>query len=352
MPTTYRSARPLLTIAGQDKPALAEGLLELEIVEHIEGLYRLEALFGNWGPKGGKVDFLYFDRSLLEFGKEIQVKLGDSAIFQGRITALEGRFPTGAAPQLAILAEDSLQQLRLTRRSRSFENISDQDLFNQVAREHNLQTQISLTGPTHKVLAQINQSDLAFLRDRARAIGAEVWVEDKTLKAKRRSERTGTPLELTYGGGLREFNVLADLSQQCTALVVSGWDVASKESIKEEVEESVIRSELDGKQSGSSIMQTVFGARKQTLAHGVPFTTQEAKTQAEAAYRLLSRRFVVGQGISEPDARLRVGTTVTLKGLGGMFNGNYYVSQTRYRFDTSLGSRLEFTAERPGLGRP
>jgi len=41
-------------------------------------------------------------------------------------------------------------------------------------------------GPTHKVLVQVAQSDLAFLRERAAAIDAQVWIEDQTLKFKSR----------------------------------------------------------------------------------------------------------------------------------------------------------------------
>lgn len=353
MPTTpYISARPTLSLAGRDNPGLAEDLLSLEIVEHAEGLYRLEAVFANWGPKNGRVDFLYFDRQTLDFGKDLAVKLGTQTLFQGRISGLEGQFLAGRPPQVAVLAEDRLQDLRMTRRSRSFENLSDQDVFGQIARDHGLQTDLSLSGPTHKALAQVNQSDLAFLRERARLIGAEVWVEDRMLGAKPRAGRTASPLELTYGGGLREFNVLADLAQQCTGLVVGGWDVSGKEALRFEATDSTVQSELEGTQSGSSILQSALGARKQTLAHTNPRTSQEAQAQAEAVFRLLARRFVVGQGVAEPDARLRVGATVNLKGLGPLFSGKYYLSQTRYRFDTLFGSRLEFTAERPGLGKP
>ena len=68
--------------------------------------------------------------------------------------------------------------------------------------------------------------------------------------------------------------------------------------------------------------------------------------------RLEDVRFLTGRGIAETDARLRVGATVDLQGLGPLFSGKYYVSETRTLFDGVRGLRTEFGAERPGLGRP
>src|SRR5258705_8493580 len=41
-------------------------------------------------------------------------------LFEGRIMALEGQFPEGRQPQLVVLAEDRFQDLRMTRRTRTF----------------------------------------------------------------------------------------------------------------------------------------------------------------------------------------------------------------------------------------
>ena len=161
-----QDARPTIRVGGDDKPALAQGLLGLLVAEHVSGLYRCEARFGNWGStKSGSIDFLYFDRALLDFGKAFSVKLGDDVIFDGRIMGLEADFPEGRAAEITVLAEDRLQDLRMTRRTRTFENASDADAIRQLASDHGLQADVDLQGPTHKVLAQLNQSDLAFVRD-------------------------------------------------------------------------------------------------------------------------------------------------------------------------------------------
>lgn len=345
-------ARPSLSIDGRDQPALEGGLLELAIRETAMGLYRCEALFNNWGGAEGGAGFLYFDRRTLEFGKRFEVRVGDDRLFEGRIMALQGEFPAGGSPRVRILAEDRLQDLRMTRRTRSFADASDSDVIHRIGRDHGLSVTADLSGPTHKILAQVNQSDLAFLRERARTIGAEVWIDGSTLHAALRASRRGSTVALVHGARLREFSALADLAGQCSKLAVGGWDVAAKEAIKGEAEAGILGGELGNDESGAAILGATIGERQQVFAHTTPFASGEAKSEAEARYRAAARRFVVGRGVAETDPAIRVGATVDLDGLGPLFSGKYYVSETVVLFDGRQGLRTEFTGERPGLGRP
>ena len=349
--TGIRAARPTFVVAGQENAAVAEGLLSLSIVESADGLYRCEALLGNWGTKDGGLGFLYFDRRVLDFGKTLKIKLGGETLFDGRITGLEGHFPDGRAPQFTVLAEDRLQDLRMIRRTRTFADIEDSDVFSQVANEHGLRPRVSVHGPRHKTLAQVNQSDLAFIRERARSIDAELWMDGDTLNAMTHADRDEGTVEMTYGRTLREFSVLADLAGQRTSVTVSGWDVAAKRGLSHEATDSAITSELGDQTSGASVLRSALGARKDAFVRTVPLTSQETQAEAEAIFKQRARRFVTGHGLGEGDGRLRVGGRVDLRGLGPLFSGKYYLSEVRHLFDGRHGIRTEFTAERPGLGQ-
>jgi uncharacterized protein len=349
--TGLHTARPTINVDGQDNAALEQGLTSLLIVEQISGLYRCETTFGNWGLRNGTIDFLYFDRKTLDFGKTIKIKLGTNVLFDGRITALEAHFGEARPPEIVLLAEDRFQDLRMTRRTRTFSDVSDSDVFNQIANDHGLSPNVNVSGPTYRVLAQINQSDLAFMRERARAIDAEVWMDGNTLCAKSHANRSGNSIELTRGGQLREFNVLADLSHQRTSIAVNGWDIVGKSSLQYEATNSAISNELNGDISGVSILQSALGARKEALAHMVPLNSGEAQALAEAYFKMTARRFVVGHGLAETESQLRVGAQVNIKNVGPLFSGNYYLTEVRHLFNLDLGLRTEFVAERPGLGQ-
>lgn len=344
-------SRPDFFVGGEEKPALAGGLVALSIVENTAGLYRCEARFGNWGTKEQATDFLYFDRQVLDFGKDFQVKLAGKVIFDGRVMALEASYPEGQAPEIAVLAEDRFQDLRMTRRTRTFADMSDADVFNQIASDHGLTPSVDVQSATYKVLAQVNQSDLAFMRERARAIDAELWMDGRTLNVKTRVGRNGETVEMTRGNQLREFRALADLAMQRTSVKVSGWDVPGKQALEHEATDSVISAEVGSDESGVSILQSKLGARKESLAHAVPLNSQEAQHAAETFFRMSARRFVVGYGVAETKADVRVGNYVELKELGVMFSGKYYLTEVRHLFDNAKGIRTEFRAERAGIGR-
>lgn len=353
--SAFYPSRPRISIAGREVPELSEGLLEMSIEETTAGLFSCEALFGNWGSASGSVGFLYFDRRVLDFGAAMAIVMGDGAtvapVFEGRITAIEGRYPRQRPPALQVLAEDRCQDLRMVRRTRTFEDITDRDVFRDIAGEHGLTPQLDIDGPTYKTLAQVNQSDLAFLRDRARAIDAEVWVEGAQLFAQARTRRkAAAPVALTYGHGLREMTATADLAHQRTRLAVGGWDVAAKEAIDESADDAEVRNELGGRTSGSRLLSETFGDRPDRIVHTVPLTGDEARAVAAARYREIARKFLTAEGIADGDARLKVATEVTLSGLGPLFDGPWYVSAVRHTFDARNGYMSRFCCERAGLG--
>lgn len=349
--------RPLFAVDGTQRDDLTRALLGLEIEESREGLFHCEATFSNWGQVGGgEVGFLYLDRDTFDFGTALRIDAlagnDDATVFEGRVTALESNVPSSTSPTLVVLAEDRLQDLRMTRRTRTFEDRSDEEIAEQIAGDHSLQTDLNVSGPTHSILAQVNQSDLAFLRDRARAIDADVWVEGDTLRMEDRPRRDADDLTLTYGEGLRSVTVRADLAHQQTEFTVSGWDVQAKESIAETADETDMPREIRGGRSGASALEEALGARTQQMVHTTPLTTEEARAVAEASFRQQARRFVEARGVAEGDARLRVGTRVELVGLGAPFEGGRYtVTRVSHTFDTTTGYRTRFTAQRPYLER-
>ncbi len=347
---TVLSARPAVSVSGQDSPTASAGLLNLEIIETVEGLFRCEITLGNWGVEDNSTGFLYLDRKKIDFGDEVEITIpGDQPVklFTGRVMAIEGKYPEGEAPQITFLVEDKLQDLRMTRRTRSFSDATDASVIQQIAGDHSLQAQVDLSGPSHKILAQVNQSDLAFLRQRARALAAEIWLDGTTLHVAPRTNRSGARANLTYNANLTSFIVLADLAAQRTAVTASGWDVSGKQAATHEADDSVISGELNGQKSGPALLSEKLGERKEYLAHTLPFSSDEATAHAEAYFRLMARRFLTGSGVIQPPPYLHAGDTARLSGLGGIFSGEYYITAVRHIFNLSHGFRTEFQAERP-----
>jgi phage protein D len=352
----HRPARPTILVDGQEQTGLAASLVRLVAADAMGSMARCELTVSNWNLQPGGIGFVYFDRRLLDFGKRLELRVGAGSstisLFDGRITGLEAHFPQQQSAELTVLAEDRLQDLRMTRRTRSFADLSDADLVRQVASDHGLTANVDMDGPTHRHIAQVNQSDLALLGDRCRMLDADLWVQDRTINAVARSRRSAQPVTISQGQELYEFTVFADLAHQFTALSVSGWDVQGKEAIHHEATASALGSELGNDLSGASILDEAFGTRTQSIAHAGPWTSREAQVTAESLFRQGARRFVCGRGVAESQLGLAVGKAVKIEGVGPLFSGAYTVTEVTHQFDAARGLRTGFAVERPGLGRP
>jgi phage protein D len=349
LPLPLQSARPVVEIGGERQPAIEAAMLSLEIADRIEGMARAEIVLGNWGGDAGP-GFRHFDRQVIEFGKPVTVTLGGETLFDGRIGAITADYPDGGPPTIGLLAEDRLQDLRMTRRTRVFVDASLVTVARKIAADHGLDAQADLDSPTTPLLAQVNQSDLAFLLDCARREDAVIWVEGGTLHAA--AARPDDRVELRWAGTLREFHVTADLADQRTAVVAAGWDVGAKETASNRATAAAIGNELGGTESGAAILAQTLGERADAIVHGLPHDAAEARALAEASFRYAARRFVTGEGVAQTSAALRVGARLALSGLGPLFDGDYCATRVTHRFDLADGLRTEFACERPGMGRP
>jgi phage protein D len=351
----FFSARPSIRVDARLEPALGEQYLTRLLVEETtQGLFRCEATFVNWGPRGEGEGLILLDRQLLDFGKPFSVEFGppdnSNAVFAGRITGIEAHYPQNSPPEVTVLAEDRFQDLRMERRTRTFEDSSDEDVIRAIASAHGLTPELDIEGPTYRVLAQVNQSDLAFLRERAAALDAELWIDNRTLYAQMRSRRNAGPATFTHGSNLLTFSALADLAHQRTAVHVCGWDIGTKRPIDERADAAALGGELGSLRGGSAILGQALAAREERIVSAVPLSSAEARGMAEARYRERARRFVRGSGTVDGNVKVRVGTHIELSGLGAMFDGPYYVTLARHTFDLESGFRTFFECERPGIG--
>ncbi|GAB3866169.1 hypothetical protein GCM10028801_38080 [Nocardioides maradonensis] len=354
MPTSSYVSTPEVRLAGDLASDLMRDLLELSVEEHIAGLCSLEARMIAWGANGTSTGYKHLDRSDIDFGKPITVGFGTDAttpLFRGTISALQADYPPSQAASLAFCAEDALWDLRMKRQTRTFDDSSTSDIAQRIASDHSLTPQVDLDGPNRTVVNQVNLSDLAFLRQLAYADGAEVWVDDTTLHVQRRSDRDAGSVTLTYGGDLTSFSARADLAHQVTDVHVTGWSVADKSGIDETGDADALGSDLaSGDTSGSATLAAAFSERHEYVAVAGPLATDDAQARARAAYLDRARRFVTAQGSTAGTPALRVGTRVTVAGVGGLFNGEYRAVRVRHRFNLVAGYTTDFDLERAGIG--
>ena len=193
-------------------------------------------------------------------------------------------------------------------------------------------------------------SDLAFLRERARLLQADVWIVDRTLHFQARTERTGPEICLARGEHLIEIEVGADLAHQRTEVRICGYDAQARSRIDEAADDSVVKAEITGGRTGPSILKQAFGDRVSYRVRDVPLASAEAENWARAEMLRRARAFVVACGVTDGTPDLTVGSRVTLENVGVPFNGGpYYVTRLCHTFDLTHGYRTGFQAERAAI---
>jgi phage protein D len=347
---------PVFEVGGEVVGELARDCIRLEVCEGVEGLATMQARFlaVGAGALGPQDRLLHLDGTTVDLGSAVKVALGPDHqrrfVFDGQVSGIELILGDGDAPVVVVHAEDALMRLRMTRRMRTYRQATDAEIAEELAGEHGLQADADADGPRYDVVQQANQSDLAFLRERARLLRAELWCTGRTLHFRSRETRQGTEVTLVRGGELLCARLVADLADQRSEVVVTGWDAGLKELIDERAGPDVVEAEVSGGRTGARLVASALGDSTSLRVREAALTAEEAGAWARAEMLRRGRRFVCVTGTTNGTPDMVVGSRLTLQLVGGPFEGaGYYVCHVRHTFDLREGFRTRFEAERATL---
>lgn len=349
----YR-ARPTLRFGGEVDERASELVREMTMSESEGGMRALVLELSNWAStRGGRAELAFEASSNIRLGGEIEVYGGEvdrpRELFRGRITALEAVHERGKAPRLRVLAEDALVGARMVRRSRVFRDQSPADAVRSVAGELGLNPVVSGLETPVRSWAQIDETDLAFLRRILVRLDADLQIVGEELHVSPRGEVRRSELTLGVQEDLRTLEVSADLAHQVTSLSVRGWDATQGRAVLAERSAGTHLGPGRGR-PGAQVLADAMAERPENVGHLTVATQEEADALAEAAFDRRARRFVRACGVTEGNPDLRVGVHLTLTGVGEQFANDYYVVGTRHLYDPEEGYQTEFTAECAFLG--
>ncbi len=350
----YR-ARPTVRVDGQARGQLSARINTFRVVEHAGGLSSLELRIANErGAEADSAPYAFEDERDLALGSQITLYSGDEwkprEIFRGRVSGIEAEFPDEGPAELLVLAEDALQGGRLVRRSKVYDDLKIKTLAEDVARTLSLTPKIAGFADGLGVHAQLNESDLAFLRRILRRYDGDVQVVGDELHVSSRKEVKRGTIELQRNGQLRKARFIVDLAHQVTAMTTAGFDPDTGHPVTGSSTGSNLGPGTGRR--GDTILRDKLTSRSEHVGYPPVHTKEMAQAVADAAFDERARKFVIAHLTSEGNPQIRVGTNVTVSGTSKRFDNTYYVVQATHRFDLDRGYETDCEAECAFLGNP
>jgi phage protein D len=288
----------------------------------------------------------WIDDAKLEPGKSLKISAkasgAEGSVFDGEIVELEPDF-AGQTQRLVVRAFDRLHRLTRGRYVRSFLNVSDGDLVQKIAREVGLQAQTGPTSEVHPYVFQNNETNFAFLRGRAAALGFVLYADGKTLHFVPPSA-DGAPIPLQWATTLMEFRPRLTTVAQVSDAIVRGWDPATRRAITGRVQNGNGAPDIGEKRHGGQLAKTAFNLDAPHLTADRPIRTQAAADRlAQTMADRHTSRFIEAEGVCAGNAKIVAGVKVEVGAVGDRFSGTYVVTAATHTYSPEQGYTTRFT---------
>jgi uncharacterized protein len=294
----------------------------------------------------------WLDDRTFDIGNEVKIKMGyDDRLEQviiGEITSLEPEFSVMSPTSLTIRGFDRRHRLQRGHKTRTFIKLKDSDIASQIASESGLSATVTNSKIVHDYLLQANQTDLAFLQERAALINYEVIVQDKQLLFQPMKNDASSKIQFSFGSDeLISFYPRLSSVQQISQTLVSGWDIKTKKPITANSSGAAARS-MGGESNGAALAKKAFGVA--TLRTSSPIVSQaEADQQATAQLNGRVIDLIIGEGTCFGRTDLIPGNTLKILALSKKFSGSYYITGVTHRFRSDRGYITEFRVKRNAI---
>lgn len=292
-------------------------------------------------------------------GDEITIQVGyDSKMTKmivGEVVGTESVFKEDEPSQFTVRGFDKLHRLSRGKKQRTFLNMKDSQIAEQIAGEMGLSAQVDDSGTVHDHVFQNNLSDMDFLYARARAINFEVDVQDTTLLFKKPQVTGSAVATLEWEKNIRKVRFNLSTAFQVSEVQVRGWSRTDKKEIVGKASSSDVYSKMGGDKSGGEVATGKYGQGKiVSVVTSDPLEDQEqADALAKARLNELSLNFITGEAIVEGEPNIKSNAIVEFKGVGKKYEGLYYVVNAVHTIrpgnDKQNGYTTRFTFKRAGV---
>ncbi|MEO1272142.1 MAG: contractile injection system protein, VgrG/Pvc8 family, partial [Myxococcota bacterium] len=268
---------------------------------------------------------------MMGFVNEAQEK-----VMTGEVTGVEAVYRSDGASEFIVRGYDKLHRLTRGRKQRTFLNMKDSAIADQIAGEAGLSGGAQDSKTVHDHVFQNNISDLQFLYSRAAAIGYEVFLDDNKLIFAPPQTNKSSAASVSMSADTRSMRFRVSTASQIKEVQVRGWDPVKKKEIIGKSKTGDEYSTGGAAKAGGKLVGSMYGSggKGVEMVNNVP-VKDKAHADAVAQGRLneLALNLVQGEAVVQGNPKLRAGKIVTFKDCDDTFDGDYYITRAVHLSD-------------------
>ena len=348
MPSALQLPDLKIRINGSDLQGAAR--LDVKMVtvqEELDAASMFAIELYNWDQYQQLVTWSDDDRFMP--GQAVEIWLGYvdelKQVMTGEIISLEPEFMASDIPQVTVRGYDRRHRLQRGRQTRSFTKMKDSAIASKIAGMAGLQAKVKDSQITHEYVLQHNQTDLAFLQERARRIGYEVYVRDKILYFQPRPVTSKPVATLRLSEDVIDFFPRLTTVSQVSEVAVQGWDVKQKKAILSRVSAGAEQA-MGGKSTGPKSTKRAFGQSRATQVQWPVATRAEADAMARGQLDEMALHYIHGEVLCAGRPELHAGEVVKIEGAGKTFSGPYYITAVTHTVSEARGYETRLHVQR------
>lgn len=271
-------------------------------------------------------DNALLDSALFDLGKTVEIHMGYgdrlAPMMLGEITSIEPSFPESGTPTLRISGYDKSYRLRNGEGDRQFQHVNDSVIAAQIAAEAGLIPVVDPSPIFHRKKITQTGSDMAFLKDRARANFFDVYVHwDKLYFQFPRPQREAVVLE--WGKNLSSYSPRLSNAGLTGMQVIRGYSEELAQTIVAFAMAPDLKIDNLVEKLGSSALDLLLSlGRKVIRTHAVE-SPVDGLVLAKSILQEIMEGMYEGSGSCIGVPELRAGRMIEIRGVGRRFSGIY-----------------------------
>lgn len=281
-------------------------------------------------------DFEVSGGDLFVPGSEIEIKAGyhsdEATIFKGIITKHSIQAKKGNPSYLIIELKDEAVKMTIGRKSKYFEEVTDDEVIDEIIGEYGLDTDIETTDVPHFEMVQHHVTDWDFIVSRAEVNGKLVFVDDGMITVKAPDMSADPIVELAFGHNVIDFEAGMDARDQYATVKSSSWDIANQEIVEGEAADPGLT-----EQGNFTVddLAGVAGPDDLLLQHTGRVAEDELQAWSDAQLMRSRLSKIKGRVKIQGFSDIKPGDIIELAGFGDRFNGVAFVSAISHQVSSN-----------------